>query len=63
MIARATLSDGVTDYEIEFENVTEQPIVNANTTITIGGIVNSQADTERRKPSRSTYRRRIQLHT
>ena len=49
MINQAYLTDGTDTYNIPFENVKAEPIVNANTAITIGGIVNSQADTERLK--------------
>ncbi len=48
-MAKATIRDDTTTYTIPYERVEEQPIINANTAITIGGIVNSQEDSERLK--------------
>ncbi|NHZ84322.1 MAG: hypothetical protein GWP19_00385 [Planctomycetia bacterium] len=36
-------------FTADFENVREEPIINANTVTTIGGMVKSQADSERLK--------------
>ncbi len=49
MINTAYLTDGTNTYNFPYENVKADPIVNANTSLTIGGIVNNQADTERLK--------------
>jgi hypothetical protein len=50
-----TLTDGTTTYTTTQEDIDESPVINSNTSVTIGGKVKSQADSERLK-IRSTIR-------